>query len=615
MKKLDLYSEPYSPNGNLAGAGYRRLLGRPSMDLLQTVIREGLQNVVDAADQGQPPRAAIRVRTLDDSQLDALRQRVMGDLPEGSDSAALIALSLTKERVRVFELCDFGTAGLSGPTDADTPPVGDEKLNFVNFLKNVGATRDQTQGGGTYGYGKSSLYALSDCSTIIVDSQTTCGGSAVRRLMGCHLGDAFDTEPTGSSKGRRFTGRHWWGKDEGNDRVEPVTGDAASDLSLALGLPVRESKDTGTSILVLDPSVEDEDDASLARRITTCILMNFWPRMCESTPDHKRLSVDVYVEETSIDLPSPEDFPPLDLYSQAFASLKKGADCVPITRYSKLLGQLCFKKGIRSPRHELAIPEDYEVLQSASHIALMRPVELVVRYLRGQPFADQRFEWGGVFICADDADVELAFADSEPPTHDDWVPDNLHSGDAKALVKVAMQKLKLQANEFAPRPNNIASSESSSPSLAATASRMGKFLSQVATKGPGFPLRSSTQPGKANRIRIAPPEFVGLSAGEDGSTIATFKAELFNDGSRPDLEISVIPRLVADGVKASDKDVPDELLPQVLGVSLPQHSMAVSGKSLAVGKLGGTLFIRTTVPKGTAVEVELDAESSTEVSA
>lgn len=611
MKKLDLYSEPYSPNGNLAGAGYRRLLGRPSMDLLQTVIREGLQNVVDAADQGQPPRAVIRVRTLDASQLSALRSFALGRLPSAGTSADLIHTSLAKERTRVFELCDFGTAGLSGPTDADTPPSGDEKLNFVNFLKNVGEARDQVHGGGTYGYGKSSFYALSECSTILADSQTTCGGTAVRRLMGCHLGDAFDTASSEGFKGRRFTGRHWWGDRQADDRVDPTTGDAASQLSLALGLPSRSVEDTGTSIMVIDPSLEDGDDATLVKRIITCVLMNFWPRMCASTPDYKRLTLEVYVEGEAIGVPCPEEFPPLDLYSQALASLKKNSDCESVTRYKKPVGRLCFKKGLKCGRHELAMVDESGVLQGSSHIALMRPVELIVRYLPGQPFADERFEWAGAFICSENDDVESAFADSEPPTHDDWVPENLHTGEPRALVKFVMQKLKSYANEYALPPSKIAASESSSPSLAATANKMGRFLSQVATRGPGRQVRPSTRLGKASRIRIAPPEFVGLSIGEDGSKVATFKAELFNDGSRPDLGISVSPRLVADGAKASDKDVPHDLLPQVLGTSLPQHSISGIGRFLAVGRLGGTLFIRTTVPTGTAVEVEIEVDSAT----
>lgn len=606
MNALEIFSEPYSPNGNLAGSGYRRLLGRPSMDLLQTVIREGLQNVVDAADRGYPPRATIRVRTLTTSQRDALRASALAMLPHGGESASLIETSLRRDTIRVLELCDFDTAGLSGPTDADAPPAEGEKLNFVNFLKNVGATRDTPHGGGTYGYGKSSFYALSECSTIIVDSQTTCGGSPVRRLMACHLGDAFDAPSRDGLRDLRFTGRHWWGVNHEDGRVDPLTDSSASTLALELGLPSRQTHETGTSIMVIDPSVDSADLSSLGNRIVTCVLMNFWPRMCASTPKEKRLHLEVYVDDELVELPCPEDFPPLDLYSSALASLRSRTEGTPITRYSKELGRLSFKRGARSDRHRVAVAEGLDVLARSSHIALMRPVELVVKYLPGQPFADDRYEWAGVFVSSDEDGIEGAFADSEPPTHDDWVPENLQAGDAKAIVKFAMQRLKREANEFAPRPNHVPDAKSLSPSLAATAGRMGRFLAQVSTTGPGVPARRSSKPGVASRIRIGPPEFVGLSVYQDGNKVATFKAELHNDGSAPELRISVNPRLVADGAKASDRDVPASFLPRALGVSLPQHSIEANGALLLVGKLGGTLFVRTTVPTGAAVEVELD---------
>lgn len=606
MKTLEICSERYSPNGNLAGSGYRRLLGRPSMDLLQTVIREGLQNVVDAADQGNPPRATIRVRTLSASQREALRANALAVLPHGGESAALIQSTLGREGIRVFELCDFGTAGLSGPTDADAPPAEGEKLNFVNFLKNVGATRDTPHGGGTYGYGKSSFYALSECSTIIVDSQTTSGGSPVRRLMACHLGDAFDALSPDESRELRFTGRHWWGVRHEDGRVDPLTDVSASSLALELGLPPRSANDTGTSIMVIDPSIDGSDVASMANRIVTCALINFWPRMCASTPYEKRLQLEIHVDGNLVELPRPEDFPPLDLYSSALASLRSGVDGTPITRYSTDLGRLSFNRGPRSDRHPMTDADGSDVLARSSHIALMRPVELIVRYLPGQPFADDRYEWAGVFVTSDDDQIEAAFADSEPPTHDDWVPENLHSGESKAVVRLAMQKLKKAAADFAPRPNHVTDSKSSSPSLAATAGKMGRFLAQVSATSPGLPNRRSSKPGAASRVRIGPPEFVGLSIGGDGGKVATFKAELYNDGSIPELQINANARLVADGAKASDRDVPLAFLPRTIDISLPQHSIEAAGPALTVGKLGGTLFIRTSVPTGAAVEVELE---------
>ena len=81
----------------------------------------------------------------------------------------------------------------------------------------------------------------------------------------------------------------------------------------------------------------------------------------------------------------------------------------------------------------------------SSHIALMRPAELVVNYLSGEHLPSEMIEYGGVFICDDD--VESAFAASEPPSHDEWIPDYL-TGHDKTFVNVALRRIRERLKEF-----------------------------------------------------------------------------------------------------------------------------------------------------------------------
>ena len=60
------------------------------------------------------------------------------------------------------------------------------------------------QGGGTYGFGKSSLFKISRCKAIIVHSAIAAEHGLEHRLIGNALGAAFD------HAGLRYTGRHWW---------------------------------------------------------------------------------------------------------------------------------------------------------------------------------------------------------------------------------------------------------------------------------------------------------------------------------------------------------------------------------------------------------------------
>src|SRR6056297_1487011 len=250
MSRLSLFSEPFARTGNISAEGFRRLLGRPALGLLQTVLRESVQNSMDAAKNGRGPRILIRLRTLTDEERAALSDQVLTSLPSSAESDRLLSEFLKSDRPRVMEIADFHTTGLAGPTRADVPSDNGEDPDFVNFMRNVGAARDTYQGGGTYGYGKTSLYAMSGCSTIVVDSETTTSGVPVRRFMGCHLGAAFDADGVDGVR-RRFTGRHWWGLPEGETTVEPAEEDVARDLAARLGMPARDRGETGTTIMML----------------------------------------------------------------------------------------------------------------------------------------------------------------------------------------------------------------------------------------------------------------------------------------------------------------------------------------------------------------------------
>lgn len=611
MNQLQLYSEPFAKTGNMAAEGFRRLLGRPALGLLQTLIREGIQNVLDASQGVSGPTVLIRLRTLSAVQQMALNRELLAERPRGDGTSADIDDSLKKPGLRVLELCDFGTEGLSGPTRADTPHDGVEPLNFVNFLRNVGAARDTHQGGGTYGYGKSSLYAMSYCSTIVVDSLTRCSGREERRLMACHLGAAFDALSADGER-RRFTGRHWWGVLDGNDSVEPTTNENAIAISEAIGMPGRDASQTGTSILIVDPLLGDDGAQATIDDVVETVLWNFWPRMVASTPEHRKLKVEIELEGKRVPVPAPEDFPPLDLFAAAIADHRSGkAVLQPIRcdRPKKLLGNLVIREGLRAERRGPAARVDSSIPKQSSHIALMRPVELVVKYIEGEPRPDRRFDWAGVFICSEDKDVEEAFALAEPPAHDDWIPDNLPKGNAKTFVRVGLRRL----NEIARPPvsHNVsaATSTEKGPSLAAIAAKMGVFLDRVSATGPGKPGQKQVPPSARKSLTISTPRFVGLELDGTGQPVARFRAELQNDVSDKDLYIVAEPYLVVDGGSTANDDLPDGFGLSVAQIMLGELRKAPDGPWIHAGHQGGTVEVMVPVVTGAALGLKLRMHS------
>lgn len=611
MTRLQIYSEPFAKTGNMAAEGFRRLLGRPALGLLQTLIREGIQNVLDAAHGPHGPTVLIRLRTLSPEQRHALGSILLVDRPRDDTTRADIDASLEKSTLRVLELCDFGTEGLSGPTRADAPHDGKEPLNFVNFLRNVGAARDTHHGGGTYGYGKSSLYAMSSCSTIIVDSQTHVASRPERRLMGCHLGAAFDATSTDGVR-RRFTGRHWWGVIEGTDSVEPATAGSAADLAALIGMPPRGVQQTGTSILIIDPLLGEDDIRSTVDDMIETVLWNFWPRMSATTPAHRKLTVEVELDGERVPIPLPEDFPPLDLFAAAMAEHRSGGSDlhqIHCGRPRKVLGNLAIKRGLRAERRGPAIRDDSLIPKQSSHIALMRPVELVVKYIQGEPLPDRRFDWAGVFICSDDDEVEEAFALAEPPAHDDWIPDNLPKGNAKTFVRAALRRLTeiARSNSTQSLPTGVSAEKG--PSLAATAARIGAFLDNVSATGPGRPTRRKPPPLMRKALSVSLPRFLGLQLSADGQPLARFSAELHNDASDKELHLIAEPFLVVDGGSASIDDLPDGFDLRVAQITFRDTLGTPGTPWIRVGSEGGSIEVLVPTISSAALGLKLRLHS------
>lgn len=608
MSSLKLFSEPFSRTGNIAADGFRKLLGRPAQDLLQTVLREAIQNSVDASRSGSGPSIYIRYRTLTDAQRTVLQTAVMSDRISCEKTAKNMRESLEKPRLKVLEICDFRTTGLGGPTSGDAVAEEGEALDFVNFLRNVGVARDTPNGGGTYGYGKTSLYAMSACSTILVDTQTTHGAHPVRRFMGCHLGSAFDAlAPDGKRK--RFTGRHWWGVDDEGGGIDPLSGRPAQALSALLGMPERSLACTGTTMMILDPYI-DAESRPPAHEIIETVLWNFWPRLTATTPEHRKLDVRLFIEADEIPLPAPEHFPPLDLFAAAIGDIRSpNARVLSVQRDKpyKKLGSLAIQRGLRSARGAIALDESSNIPAQASHIAVMRPVELVVKYILGEPFPDTRFEWAGVFICADDKDVEEAFAKAEPPAHDDWVPDMLPSGDAKSIVRVALRKLEHHARTYsAPGQATMAQNASKGPSLAKTAAKLGNLLDAASGRGPGIPSPLPRgQKRNRNDLSISMAKFIRLEMNSDRRICAVFEAQLLNDERDPYLSLQAEAGLIADGGLTDISDLPPGFESRVLAMKLDSASDPTHGATLLVGKESGTVTIWVLCPASAAVGVRV----------
>lgn len=626
MPRLELFSEPFAPTGNIGGTGFQNLLGRPSQGLLTTVLREALQNSVDAALAGFPTEVLIRTRELNESQLQTLRATLPVPSHDKSSLASILDI-VSSGRVRVLEICDFATTGLSGPTRADEASSS-EAQNFVNFMRNVGIARgsgDQT--GGTYGYGKSSLYAMSRCATILVDTSTRHQGHRIRRFMAAHLGEDFEKSE------RRYTGRHWWGiysqeRVQGRqETIEPLEGEEAAELARLLGMPERKDIDEqmGTSIMMLDPLLEEDDEdanendgppLSLEEQLVEEVLWNFWPRMTKCTERERRLEVRLVVDGRAVELPCPEEFPPLDLFAAALKRIRSGSDehITKIKRYSTNVGNLAIVNGLALERTGVAQNPRSRFHAHSARVALMRPVDLVVRYEEGRKLPDNKYEWGGVFRCMEEPKIEDAFARAEPPAHDDWIPENLPSGPSRSIVKVALREIREQVRKYG--QSRPAQPEGDGGySMRMPARLMGTLLTSKAEDSPraSSPQRARRHSSRRSGRWFTQPEFVELREEGNDRIIAIFRASVSPDGEK--LALRATPYLVTEDGSEKPDELPNLLRPSVDWIRHVEDDRAELGEIFFLEQSGpGELNIAVQLPSmEAAVGLRLAEEMESEM--
>lgn len=597
-----LFSEPYAATGNIGDGGFKRLLGAPSLEGLQVVLREAIQNSCDAAKFGRGPRILIRLRTLTPDQIGFLCERLFHELPFIDESREQIATFLKSATPRVLEICDFDTTGLGGPTRADRIPAGVERTDFIDFLRNVGTQRTTDLGGGTYGFGKASLYMTSRCSTIIVDTLAAEGPGAERRIMACHLGSSGDRS---SADGfvRRYTGRHWWGVSRGDpEPTDPATGDLAVAIADALGTPERKAGDTGTSIVILDPDLQEDNPEEAGIRMAEAILWNFWPRLMENTPPEKRIRLAVEIDGQVLDIPAPEICPPLDLFARAMTKIREGSDVESIScaKPRKHLGKLVIEKGLRSERLPMFRGDDSRFLSSAHGIALMRPAELVITTLQGPPMTDARTEWAGVFITSDEREVEQAFAQSEPPAHDTWDPSTLPKGHQKTFVSVALKRLRAAAHEVANPVDGNSSVNGANTPIAAVSRLLGSFLDAGPHGGPSLPGGGGGGGGgkRSLKRRVTAPVFERLEL-HDGIRTAVFSIEIA--GAGPEDHLLVEPAIAMDGHHVPVSRLEGAPPATVLSVRDSCGHELPAGPCVPVGQAEGEYEIRVSVPEDCSI--------------
>lgn len=595
MAELECVAEPYSLTGGLAAAGFYKLLGRPKLDPLTVLVRETAQNSWDARLGANAP-VEFRIEgwsPLYDSEIDALRSSVFAG--HGKTKTDLKKVLSAKSTDALF-IIDRGTRGLGGPTLANEVS-GNGVYDWVDFVLNVGKQSTEEQSGGTYGFGKTITYIVSKANAIVIHSRTRYRGKLETRLIACAIGDEFE-------KGNRlYTGRFWWGKAVEGGGAAPLTGSRADDLAAEIGMPPFEEDETGTNIMVLAPDFGGRTPKQAMQFIAESATWHLWPKLMKRPGARKRpMNIEITFNNELIEIPSPEQRPPLHGFAQAFAALLEDvpegrrADglerkIIRVQRPIATAGDLVMVPLVSRARadvddgHDPTDPDSPEaaaVINGACHhVALLRAPELVVDYMPGPPPVEGGTEWAAVFRCRPEVDAH--FSASEPPTHDSWRPDLLEKSQGKTIVKVSLERMRDALRErWGPT-----STLRSAPQVASTsvvADELAGLVRDHLGSGPGRPPRPKTG-GSGSATRTAKAELV--SAGVemyDGRPVAaaTIKVQpaIGQESTHVEVEIGVA---LEGGGAAVDLD--PEL--RLILVKLEEDDIALEGLTAGFEVVGG----------------------------
>lgn len=472
---LHWFPKRFSP-GDMDASGGDRLLGKSELSRLAVVIREMAQNSWDARlDDGQPVFGVALRRTSFQ-----YREALASLLTDGP-LADLHGLR-RNANLRVLEIYDRGTTGLDGP--ADLSPTGKEaSARFQDLILKFGVSHNDGMTGGTYGFGKTAAFAYSGLGTVVY--WTRCRnpeGYLEHRFIVSAFRNSYERH------GFQYTGRHWWGRpNDARDSILPVTGPDAAALGeqfFDLGFAANE---TGTSILILDPLVTDEEDTEdpeadplhrlssdpetvekdFARRARHAIRANLWPKIVPELPGSPApMRLELRVHETPVDLGA-QTTGMLGHWGAGLNAIREmrrtgsssvktpsglPVEVLEVSRYQRAIGHLALVRRIPS----MEAPSEDDDLDPASadgrilRIALMRgKAELIVTTV---DWVDRTpapgMDWIAVYKSTDEFDA--AYADAEPPAHDNWVSDGAGTESAKIVRHTRSRVSRLIKEEFFP---------------------------------------------------------------------------------------------------------------------------------------------------------------------
>lgn len=401
---------------------------------LEVFTREVLQNSLDAK---RPDSSFVHVEFVVESLTGAAKlaflaamdwKALRGHLLAAKKLAPTLAESIRRLDARddplvTLSIHDGNALGLSGPERGSG--------RFATFARNKLLSDKETgSAGGSFGLGKSVLWAFSGISTVLVHSKPHDEQSAPpARFIG------IAQLPWHQTEGGEFDGPGWFGLGERDGGIERSVSFAADPADLAtLRLARAEAMGTGTSIVVPDIQT-DLSPQQLVDALSRAAAKWFWPAMVgpnKSLAVHVRFGdsrkiVDPRQERELrpfLHLMGLEEHPvwtPRTAEGPAALQLPAVLD---ILRHQERF-EFHEAKAVKNAFQLKALALDEGQGELDKHMAWIRGARMVVKYVRmnhDKPCWAIALAGTARGTGTEDRLVEQFLRHAEPPSHDDWEP-------------------------------------------------------------------------------------------------------------------------------------------------------------------------------------------------
>lgn len=426
--------------GGASGEAIINTLQATGMSPAAVLAREALQNSCDAYLKNSKEKIKVVFRSISLTGNDkenfiktaGLNNNFLARATDGSielpQGHCFNNLSDPEIPLKLLFIEDYWTHGLYGkPTD--------DNSHFFRLLLTIGngsKARENRALGGSYGFGKAVYAGNSKIHTIFTHSlfgEDFIEDNVKTRLMGCSY---FNSHRFNSNS---YSGRAWFGKQIDNeDIVDAYENEEAENYAKLLGFSLRNDKQSGTSILLVDSSIDINE-------LRSSIEDWWWPRLCDDN-----LDIEIIIDGVRESPPRPKIRKDLQPFITCYELANKKA--IPLNDTQKVSDlrprsnkDIKFGLGIHAfTSLDEATLEDEKIQSKLGTVALIRNPHMVVSY---EPIQTDG-KAVGTFLADENEEINKILTLAEPPAHDRWDErsSRIHLDSDREIVHYILARIK-----------------------------------------------------------------------------------------------------------------------------------------------------------------------------